>query len=430
MLTNSLLKEMKLTTTGDHMVLLYDDEDVELNADAIASYIISRINKNEKCFYISGDMNEEMILNKLESSIELEEVIKKGQLSILEKNDAYSKEGKFNPKKMIKLLKNLAEESLEEGYNGFAITGEISWVLEYEDGFQRIMDYEYMLNDEIFGNYPVSAICRYNKKKFSSKMVKNIIEVHPIIIYKGKIHENPFYTEIVNTKKLNIEKYQVESMLKNISDFSNRKSRFHQEIQKKEKQYKKLQLNLLENMIVSLSGLLEIHDEYTKNHSQKVADISKMIAQAMELPKENISQIYYAGLVHDIGKTLIPREIINKKGKLSKDEFEIIKKHPTHAYKALVKSKELNHIANIVLQHHERIDGKGYPLGLKADDILVESRILSIVDAYDAMTSHRPYRKKLTKEEAIQEIKSNIGKQFDRDIANIAIKEVLDNFKK
>jgi len=426
----SLLKEMKLTTTGDHMVLLYDDEDVELNADAIASYIISRINKNEKCFYISGDMNEEMILNKLESSIELEEVIKKGQLSILEKNDAYSKEGKFNPKKMIKLLKNLAEESLEEGYNGFAITGEISWVLEYEDGFQRIMDYEYMLNDEIFGNYPVSAICRYNKKKFSSKMVKNIIEVHPIIIYKGKIHENPFYTEIVNTKKLNIEKYQVESMLKNISDFSNRKSRFHQEIQKKEKQYKKLQLNLLENMIVSLSGLLEIHDEYTKNHSQKVADISKMIAQAMELPKENISQIYYAGLVHDIGKTLIPREIINKKGKLSKDEFEIIKKHPTHAYKALVKSKELNHIANIVLQHHERIDGKGYPLGLKADDILVESRILSIVDAYDAMTSHRPYRKKLTKEEAIQEIKSNIGKQFDRDIANIAIKEVLDNFKK
>jgi len=261
-------------------------------------------------------------------------------------------------------------------------------------------------------------------------MVKNIIEVHPIIIYKGKIHENPFYTEIVNTKKLNIEKYQVESMLKNISDFSNRKSRFHQEIQKKEKQYKKLQLNLLENMIVSLSGLLEIHDEYTKNHSQKVADISKMIAQAMELPKENISQIYYAGLVHDIGKTLIPREIINKKGKLSKDEFEIIKKHPTHAYKALVKSKELNHIANIVLQHHERIDGKGYPLGLKADDILVESRILSIVDAYDAMTSHRPYRKKLTKEEAIQEIKSNIGKQFDRDIANIAIKEVLDNFKK
>src|SRR6056297_3856811 len=282
-----------------------------------------------------------------------------------------------------------------------------------------------MLNDEVVGNYPVSAICRYNKKKFSSKMVKNIIEVHPIIIYKGKIHENPFYTEIVNTKKLNIEKYQVESMLKNISDFSNRKSRFHQEIQKKEKQYKKLQLNLLENMIVSLSGLLEIHDEYTKNHSQKVADISKMIAQAMELPKENISQIYYAGLVHDIGKTLIPREIINKKGKLSKDEFEIIKKHPTHAYKALVKSKELNHITNIVLQHHERIDGKGYPLGLEGEDILIESRIISIADAYDAMRSDRPYRKALTKMEAFNELRKNSGKQFDKEIVSFAIGKVL-----
>src|SRR6056297_419381 len=425
MLTNSLLKEMKLTTTGDHMVLLYDDEDVELNADAIASYIISRINKNEKCFYILGDINEEIILNKLKSLIDLEEVIRKGQLSILKKEDAYSKEGKFNPKKMINLLKYLADEALEEGYNGFAITGEISWVLEYEDGFQRIMEYEYMLNDEIFGDYPVSSICRYNTNKFSSKMIKNIIEVHPLIIYKGKIHENPFYTEIINTKRIDIEKYQVESMLKNINDFSNRKSRFYYEIEKKDKQYQELQLNLLENMIVTLSGLLEIHDEYTQNHSQNVADISKMIAQAMELPKENISQIYYAGLVHDIGKTLIPREIINKKGKLSKDEFEIIKKHPTHAYKALLKSKELNHIANIVLQHHERIDGRGYPLGLEGQDILIESRIISIADAYDAMTSDRPYRKALTNVEVLNELRKNSGKQFDKEIVSFAIGKVL-----
>src|SRR6056297_3845970 len=122
MLYNSLLKEMKLTTIGDHMVLLYDDKDVLTNVDAIASYINSRIIRNEKCFYISGDINEEMILNKLKSSIELEEVIKKGQLSILQKSDSYSKEGKFNPKKMINILKYLADKTLEEGYTGFAIT--------------------------------------------------------------------------------------------------------------------------------------------------------------------------------------------------------------------------------------------------------------------------------------------------------------------
>src|SRR6056297_89089 len=203
MLYNSLLKEMKLTKTGDHMVLLYDDKDVLTNVDAIASYITSRIIRNEKCFYISGDMNEEMILNKLKSSIELEKVIEKGQLSILQKSDAYSKEGKFNPNKMIKLLKKLAIEAVEEGYSGFAITGEISWVLEYEDGFQRIMDYEYMLNDDIFGNYPVSAICRNSRYR-----------------------------------KIDLEKYQVESMLNNIDDFSHRKSRFNYEIEKKKNNIK------------------------------------------------------------------------------------------------------------------------------------------------------------------------------------------------
>jgi len=102
-------------------------------------------------------------------------------------------------------------------------------------------------------------------------------------------------------------------------------------------------------MVITLTSLLEIHDEYTKNHSQNVANISKMIAEVMDIPKESITQIYYAGLVHDIGKTLIPREIINKKGKHNEDEFKTIKKHSIHAYRALLNSPELNHIANIVL---------------------------------------------------------------------------------
>ncbi|MDW7669041.1 MAG: MEDS domain-containing protein, partial [Bacillota bacterium] len=238
MVANYISEEMKLIKPGDHMVLLYDDEYVESNANVIASYIISRIIKNEKCFYISGDINEEIIIDKLKSSIDFEKAIREGQLSILKKDDAYSKEGQFNPKKMINLLKTLSKEAIGEGYKGFAITGEISWVLEYEDGFERIMDYEYMLNDEIFNDYPVSSICRYNTNKFSSKMIKNIIEVHPLIIYKDRIHENPFYTEIINTKKVDIAKYQVDSMLKNINDFTHSKSRFRYEIEKKEKQYK------------------------------------------------------------------------------------------------------------------------------------------------------------------------------------------------
>lgn len=422
---NYILKEMRQTKAGDHMVLLYDDKDYIGNADVIAAYIISRVTNNEKCFYISGDIDTELIKEIINSSIEIQKYIDNGQLTILNKEDSYSRNGKFDSRKMIDLLKKLSSEAIEEGYDAFSITGEISWVLEYEDGFKKIMDYEYMLNEEIFGNYPVSAVCRYNVNKFSSKMIKNIIEVHPLIIWKGSIHENPFYVELVNSLDIDIETYQVKSMLETIEDFTYTKSRFHDKIRSEEKKYQELQLNQLKNMIVTLTGLLEIHDEYTKDHSEKVANISKKVAEELGLSKEEVTHIYYAGLVHDIGKAILSKDIINKKGKLNLDEYKMIQKHPLHGYKALMKTKELNNIAVIVLQHHERIDGEGYPLGLKGKDINVGARIICIADAFDAMTSDRPYRRALTKEEAVQEIKNNMGRQFDKEIADVFINKVL-----
>jgi HD-GYP domain-containing protein (c-di-GMP phosphodiesterase class II) len=121
----------------------------------------------------------------------------------------------------------------------------------------------------------------------------------------------------------------------------------------------------------------------------------------------------------------LSKDIINKKGKLNPDEYKMIQKHPLHGYKALMKTKELNNIAVIVLQHHERIDGEGYPLGLKGKDINVGARIICVADAFDAMISDRPYRRALTKGEAVQEIKNNMGRQFDEHIATIAIDKVL-----
>jgi len=429
MKSSKMLGKMKHINLGDHMVLLYEDDDAIRNAGIIANYIISRVNNNEKCLVISGDLEIETLIKILEDSIDFQKIISSGQLALLDRNDAYSKEGKFSPFKMISLLKELSKKALEEGYNGLAITGEISWVLDYEDGFEKIMEYENMLNDEIFGLYPVTAICRYNIDRFTSNMIKNIIEVHPIVIWKGKIHENPFYFELVNIENLDIEKFQVDSMLSAIIKYTNVRSRFHDELELVEKKYQKLQLNQLTNIIVTLTGLLEIHDKYTNNHSVNVAQIAKRIAKNMNLKEEKINQVYYAGLVHDIGKAIISKEIINKKGKLSEIEFEIIKKHPRDGYKALIKTKEIEYIANIVLQHHERWDGTGYPGCIKGENIFLESRIIAIADAYDAMTSDRPYRKALSKKEAIKELRKNAGKQFDPVVVIIAIEKVLKNIE-
>lgn len=416
---------MNRIMAGDHLVLLYDEVNNEENVYEVASYIISRINKKEKCYYIAGDIDTNFLKKELSNFIDLEKYLNSGQLSILEKEDAYSKDGKFDPNKMIELIKSLTDEALVQGYNAFALTGELSWVLEYDDGFEMIMHYEYLLNKEIFTNYPVSAICRYNINKFSSLMIKNIIEVHPIIIYKGEIHENPFYFDVISIDNLDIDEYQVKSMLSAIQKYSLDRSRFIDELKNKEEKYHELQLSVLKNMVVTLTGLLEIHDEYTRDHSQNVANYSKLIAQAMNLSLSDISKIYYSGLVHDIGKAIIPKEILNKNGKLTDEEYTIVKKHPTYAYQALVQNNELSEISKIVLQHHERWDGYGYPNGLKEQEITIEARIIAIADSFDAMTSNRPYRKAFSKEQAINEIFDKLGSQFDPTIGKIAIEKVF-----
>lgn len=414
---SNTLKELKLVGAGDHMVLLYDND--IYNAEISAAYLGSRVMRNEKCIYISGDDDQELLIEKLKLIIDVEDALSCGQLSILNKSDAYSKDGLFDPDSMIELLKQLALNAIEEGYEAFAITGEISWVLEYESGFDKIMDYEYKLNSQIFGEYPVSAICRYNLNKFSSEMIRHIIEVHPIIIWDGQIHDNPFYFDVVDTNQIDSNDYQVKAMLKTIMNFTNTKSRFYNELREKESKNQELQMNLMQNIIVSLTSLLEIHDEYTKNHSEHVAKVARKIAASIGLPESELLKIYFAGLVHDIGKTVISNEIINKKGKLSDEEFELIKKHPYYGYEALSKTESLSFIAELVLYHHERVDGNGYPSKKAGQEIPLGARILCIADAYDAMVNDRPYHEALTKEEAIAELNRCKGSQFDEKIVDI-----------
>lgn len=419
---STTLKELKLIGSGDHMVLLYDNDNY--NAEITAAYIGSRVMRNEKCFYIAGDDNQELLLDKLDLIVDIKGAIANGQVSILSKSDAYSKDGYFDPDNMISLLKELSLEAIDQGYEAFAITGEISWVLNYDGGFDKIMDYEYKLNSEIFGKFPVSAVCRYNLDKFSSQMIKSIIEVHPIIIWQGQIHHNPFYADVVDLNQVEMFDHQVKSMLETITSFTNTKSKFYNELKEKEKENHLLQMNLMQNIILSLTSLLEIHDEYTKDHSENVAKIAEKIAKAMGLPVSEISMIYFAGLVHDIGKTVIPSSIINKEGKLTDEEFEIVKKHAYYGYEALSKIDELKHISKLVLSHHERVDGKGYPNQIMDKDIPLGSKILCVADAYDAMVNDRPYRKAMSVNDALIELRRCSGSQFDRQIVELFIEEV------
>lgn len=159
-----------------------------------------------------------------------------------------------------------------------------------------------------------------------------------------------------------------------------------------------------------------------ENHSQRVSKYAVMIGKALKLSKDRINSLKIASVLHDIGKIAIDDRILDKPGKLTDDEYEEIKKHPEIGYRILSTSTQYLDIAKDVLHHHERYDGKGYPRGLKAEDIPMNSRIISVADAYDAMTFSRPYKASLSKEEALKEIKDCSGTQFDKHVAKVFIK--------
>lgn len=416
-MTNSnLYKQLKLVQPGDHMVLIYDDQtDTSL---VMSAYLASALSRNERCIYITGDAEIRELKSALSYYIDIDEKLECGQLSIIDKEEAYSLEGIFQADKMIKLLKELSKQAIEDGYSGLAVSGEISWVLNYEHGFEAIMDYEHQLNHHIFGQFPVSAICRYNIDRFSSEMMMHIVEVHPIIIWKNQIHNNPSYINTVDFLEEDLYKYKLESMLENLKKYTDSTSRFERELKRSELDYQRLQMSFMENIILSITSLLGIHDIYTKNHSENVANISMNIARQLQLDKKDIMKVYYSGLVHDLGKTLIPNSILNKPGRLDADEYDVVKQHSRWGYEALSKTKELVDISHVVLSHHEAYNGIGYPDGLVGEDIPILSRILTVADAYDAMTSDRPYRKAMSIEDAKEELLACSGSYFDPMIVN------------
>ncbi len=168
--------------------------------------------------------------------------------------------------------------------------------------------------------------------------------------------------------------------------------------------------------------------ETEKRHSTRVSELCKQMGIALDLRSDEIKELEQAGLFHDIGKISIPDDILKKPGKLTKEEYEIIKDHTEIGYQILKAADEYSELAIHALHHHERWDGLGYPRGLKGTDIPFYSRIIGVIDAYEAMTSDRPYRSKMSKEKAIAEIKKYSGTQFDPELAKIFLEKVLTKY--
>ena len=235
---------------------------------------------------------------------------------------------------------------------------------------------------------------------------------------KRYIHKNGNIVWVdLSTTLLRDEQATLLYLITNIVDITKRKQ--------SEKQLKDTLESLRKAVGVTiqvLASAVETRDPYTSGHQTRSADLARTIAIEMGLPQDKIDAIRMAGSIHDIGKLSIPAEILSKPTKLSEIELALIKEHANRGYEMLKDVVSQWPLAEIVRQHHERMDGSGYPSNLKGDEILMEARILAVADVVEAMASHRPYRPGLGIDAALAEIEKNAGIFYDAAVADACLR--------
>lgn len=223
---------------------------------------------------------------------------------------------------------------------------------------------------------------------------------------------------IIENKRLSeLTTKQNQELIKLNKDLENKVEQRTQKIKQSESQLKEA----LEGIIHAVALTVETRDPYTAGHQNRVAELACAIAIEMELPPDQIEGIRLAGLIHDLGKIYVPAEILNRPGKLTQIERELIHVHPQVGYDILKNISFPWPIAEIVYQHHERINGKGYPMSLSGENILLEARIIAVADVVEAMSSHRPYRPAPGIDLALNEIFKNKGILYDSKVAKACL---------
>ncbi len=236
------------------------------------------------------------------------------------------------------------------------------------------------------------------------KLIKSVKRELDVVIGKGKKDRILKLT----VQPIDIP-YPSPTWLVMVSDVTERRN-FQQKMHK-----------MLEGTVYSLALAIERRDPYTAGHQKNVANLTVKIAQKLGLDEENINILFMGALLHDLGKIAIPSEILTKPGKLTPEEFALIKTHPRVGYEILKDVEFVGPVKEMVLYHHERLDGSGYPEGLKGDLIPMEARLLAVADVVDAISSHRPYRPALGLEMALEEIKKNRGILYDPDVVDACL---------
>jgi putative nucleotidyltransferase with HDIG domain len=232
--------------------------------------------------------------------------------------------------------------------------------------------------------------------------------------------------EVLATVKEGLEKQRL------VTDNERLYQEAQRELAERKRAEREIQRNLdklrkaMEGTTRAMACIVETRDPYTAGHQQRVTHLACSIAKEMGLSEERIEGIRMAGLIHDLGKICLPAEILSKPGQINEPELSLVKTHPEVGHNMLKTIDFPWPVAQIVLQHHERMDGSGYPSGFTGTEILLEARIMAVADVVEAIASHRPYRPALGLKKALQEISRNSGILYDSEVVNVCLRLFID----
>jgi len=243
--------------------------------------------------------------------------------------------------------------------------------------------------------------------------LKNNNDLAGMLLLSGKLSKEPYTNE--ERQLLQSVSADVAINIENANLYANMKQK-HSDLQK-----------AMDGIIHAISQVVETRDPYTAGHQRRVAELARAIAKGMGISEWQTTGIYIAGLLHDVGKVAVPSEILSKPGKISQYEFNIIKNHSQVGYEILHRIDFPWPVTQAIVQHHERMDGSGYPAGLSGDEIIIEARILGVADVVEAMSSHRPYRPALGLEIALDEITKASGTLYDPEVVNACLRLLQKN---
>lgn len=293
--------------------------------------------------------------------------------------------------------------------------------IEFNKAFQNMMGFsEDEIRKKSFKDFTYPSDLIENLKLFvdavNGKIEKYIIEKRYIkkdgTIFWGRVNSS-----VIKDKEGNI--LYLLSLIEDITDSKNKEIRLKEKDENLEKIFKQT--------VLALSKLIEMKEYYTYGHQKRVSELSVLVAKKMQLDEDKINTIKYAGLLHDIGKVEVPIEILNKPSQLTRNELDLVKLHSYYGYEILKTIDFPYPLAEIVYQHHERIDGSGYPRGLKGDEILLEAKILSVCDVVEAISTQRVYRDKWPIEMIIKELEQNKGIKYDEKVVDAILEIFKEN---